>query len=271
VTKDVDRAPELAALAAARTARLVQMLRELDGDRLRAPSDLEGWSRLTIVCHLRYGASALLRMTRDVLAGRATAYYPDGRATQRPGTLEPHLGEAAAEVIDSLASVATELDAEWARLGAGGWSLDVVEPPENRDLGTVPLGRLALSRLLEVDVHGTDLAIGFPDWSNPLVEVALPTRLGWLATRRTNHREFDRSLRGSWMLIASDGPSWFVAVDGERAESRPAAEGDEPTATIEGSSRDLLALLLGRTPPRRLSIGGDAAFGLAFSKAFPGP
>jgi uncharacterized protein (TIGR03083 family) len=271
MTADVARAPELAAVARARTTRLVQVLRELDIEDLLAPSDLEGWSRLTVVCHLRYGASALLRMTRDVVAGRATAYYPQGRARQRPRTLEPQVGEAAGEVIESLATVAAELDAAWASLRAADWALEVVEPPDNPDLGTVPLGRLTLMRLLEGDVHGTDLRIGWPDWSDTLVEVALPVRLGWLVTRRTNHRAFDRGIRGSWLLIASDGPSWLVAVDGERVVSRPAVDGDAPTATIEGTSRDLLALLLGRPTLHGLLITGNVAFGSSFAKAFPGP
>lgn len=40
---------------------------------------------------------------------------------------------------------------------------------------------------------------------------------------------------------------------------------------IEGSSRDLLALLLGRATEDRLNISGDIAFGSAFQRAVPGP
>jgi uncharacterized protein (TIGR03083 family) len=268
---EVTRAPELAALAGVRTLLLVDSVRHLGIEQLGAPSALDGWSRLTILCHLRYGASALARMTRDTLAGEKTSYYPDGRSRQRSGTLVPANGEAADDVIDSLYAAGTELDGEWARLRPDDWSREITEPADNRDLGRVSLARLALSRLLEIDVHGTDLAIGFPDWSPALVEVALPTRLSWLSTRRTNHRAFDRTLRGSWLLVATDGPTWFVAVDAERVESRPAVDADAPTATLEGSARDLLALLLGRPRLDELSVGGDTAFGLAFSRAFPGP
>lgn len=271
MTEDIACASELATLAGARTTLLVEYVRWMSTDGLLAPSELHGWSRLTILCHLRYGTSALLRMTGDVLAGNATSYYPEGRAAQRPLTLEPRQGEAPDDVLTSLSSIATELDHAWAALGADAWSLDVVEPADNPDLGTVPLGRLAMARLLEVDVHGTDLGIGFPDWSDMLVEVALPTKLAWLATRRTNHRGFDRSLQGSWLLIACDGPTWFVSVDGEHVHSRPTVDGDEPTAVIEGSARDLLALLLGRPTLRPVSVSGDTDFGLAFSRAFPGP
>jgi hypothetical protein len=133
------------------------------------------------------------------------------------------------------------------------------------------LARLALARLTEVDVHGTDLGIGFPDWSTTLVDVALTTRLGWLATRRTNHRAFDRSISGSWLLRATDGPTWLVAVDGETVVSRPASPEEAALATVEGTSRDLLALLLGRAPLHPLCITGDAELGASFSRAFPGP
>ncbi len=59
----------------------------------------------------------------------------------------------------------------------------MVEPADNPDLGTIPLARLALARLTEVDVHATYLGIDAPDWSSTLVEVGLPTRLAWLAAR----------------------------------------------------------------------------------------
>jgi hypothetical protein len=95
--------------------------------------------------------------------------------------------------------------------------------------------------------------------------------LGWLATRRANHRAVDRPIRGSWLLHATDGPRWLVTVRDDRVESRPAAHGDVADATIGGSGRDLLALLLGRPPRRPLCFGGDLAFAQSFSAAFPGP
>lgn len=142
---------------------------------------------------------------------------------------------------------------------------------DNPDLGTVPLARLALARLTEVDVHATDLGIEAPDWSPLLVDVGLTTRLGWLSTRRTNHRAFDRSLSGPWLLEATDGPRWFVTVNGDRVVSRPASADDEPRAVISGSSRDLFALLLGRARRGPLRLSGDVAFDELFEKAFPGP
>lgn len=269
--EDIAHAGELARVAGERTSALLSRVRELGPEVLHEPSQLPSWSRLTIVCHLRYGSHALLRMTRDTLANRETSYYPDGRMAQRPRTLMPSPGESVQRVLDDWERAAVELDGEWSTVTVEQWKTDVIEPAGNPDLGTVPLARLALARLTEVEVHGTDLGIGAPDWSTTLVAVGLPTRLRWLSARRSNHRDFDSSLSGSWLLRAVDGPAWLVTVDGEHAESRPATEDDTPTAVIEGTSRDLLALLLGRPTHEPLRAMGDAAFGKLFPRAFPGP
>jgi hypothetical protein len=63
----------------------------------------------------------------------------------------------------------------------------VIEPSDRKDLGQTPLGLLALLRLTEVEVHGTDRDIGLPDWSDIFVSTALHRRLTWLNTRRANH------------------------------------------------------------------------------------
>lgn len=271
MTQDIERAGELAQVASERTQRLITALRELHDPAFEAPSELPGWDRLTIVCHLRYGCVAMRRMTREAMAGRATAYYPEGRDTQRPATLRPSPRERPTDVLDAWSAAAGELDRLWATVDREGWKTDIVEPADNPDLGTIPLARLAMARLTEVDVHGTDLGIGFSDWSPTLVEVALPVRLRWLATRRTNHRAFDQAVRGSWLFESTDGLRWLVAVEGDTVESRPASTDDDPMAAMRASSRDLLALLLGRPPLEPIEITGDVAFAEAFGRAFPGP
>ena len=271
VGDDVANGSRLARVGAERTAQLLTALRPLDEADLAAPSALPGWSRLTIVCHLRYGAHALLRMTRDVLAGRETAYYPGGRVRHRAATLEPASGEGPIDVLDDWERTAAELDDEWSRVVDEDWGRRIVEPPDNQDLGPVPLARLALGRLTEVDVHGTDLAIGFPDWSPTLVEIALPTRLRWLVDRRSNHRPVDETVEGDWLLDAGPDRRWLVSVHGPDVAVRPASEADDPDAVIRGSGRDLLALLLGRPPAEPLRYEGDTELASAFPEAFPGP
>jgi uncharacterized protein (TIGR03083 family) len=254
-----------------RSADIIGALGSMSEDALLCQSDLPGWSRLTITCHLRYGAEALNRMTRATLAGEPAAYYPQGRAAQRPATLVPLPGEQPAAAVASLARRCAELQDTWAPLPAAAWSLEVAEPSDNADLGSIDLGRLPLLRLTEVEVHGSDLGLRLPDWSEHFVRVVLPMRLHWLNVRRANHRRFDATLNGAWLLVASDGPVYRVRVNGTEVESRPAEPTSPRNATIEATSRDLLALLLGRpfrTPP---VITGDVRFGEAFASAFPGP
>jgi uncharacterized protein (TIGR03083 family) len=253
-----------------RTARIVEALSELDEMDLTRPSLLRGWSCLTIACHLRYGAEALRAMTEATLSGRPASFYPEGRAQQRARTLLPSDDERPSDVVQSLARHSERLSQLWSSLKEDMWNRQMLEPADNPDLGSITLGRLALLRLTEVQVHGSDLGLNLDDWSPFFIEVALSMRLEWLNVRRTN-QPVDDILEGSWLLVASDGPSYRISVSQGAVESTPASRTTPARAIVEATSRDLLALLLGRPflePPR---ISGDVAFGQAFSKTFPGP
>lgn len=223
------------------TRALVDAVADVD---LLAPSLLPGWSRLTIVCHLRYGAEAMRRMTIDALEGRRTAYYPEGRATQRPGTLEPRDGESPADVVQSLEDASAALDRTWSTL-TDEWRTLVQEPDDNFDLGAYPLFDMPIFRLTEVEVHGVDLDVGLPDWSDVLIDHGLPMRLNRLAARTPQ-------APGAWRLIAIDGRNVGV----ELVVGDLLAEPEEIRATC----RQLFALTLGR-----------ANLSESFSRAYPGP
>jgi uncharacterized protein (TIGR03083 family) len=253
-----------------RTARIVEALSKLDEMDLTSPSLLRGWSRLTIACHLRYGAEALRAMTEATLSGRPASFYPEGRAQQRARTLLPNADEHPSDVAQSLARHSERLSQLWSSVNEDMWSRQVLEPADNPDLGPITLGRLALLRLTEVQVHGSDLGLNLDDWSPFFIDVVLPMRLDWLSVRRTN-QHVDDILEGAWLLAATDGPTYRISVSHGAVESTPATRTTPARAIVEATSRDLLALLLGRPflkPPR---ISGDASFGQAFSKAFPGP
>jgi maleylpyruvate isomerase len=256
---------------AQRTEQIVDALGSLSTDALLGPSSLPDWSRLTIACHLRYGASALLDLTRAAVSAEPAAYYPLGRASQRPGTLVPTPGEQPHAVVEALGELSGNLDQLWRSFSTMSWDLQVLEPPDNPDLGAMPLSGLPFLRLTEVEVHGSDLELGLDEWSRLFVETGLPMRLSRLGVRRTNHRAFDGTLEGSWLLIADDGPTYKITVNGNTVESQRADASEESTAVIEASSRDLLALLLGRPFRKAPRISGDVEFGEAFSAAFPGP
>lgn len=205
----------------------------LDGVDLDTPSLLPGWTRLTIACHLRYGAEAIRQMTIDALADRPASYYPEGRATQRPGTLHPRPGESSAGVVASLRDTSAALDGAWSDIE--DWTVAVREPDDNPDIGPQPLAHLPLVRLTEVEVHGVDLDVGLPDWSDVLIRNGLAMRLDRVA-RRTPLAP------GAWSL------NGFLVGDGSAPER------------IEASDRELFALTLGRV---NLSD--------SFAAAYPGP
>src|SRR5262249_5397636 len=125
--------------AATKTASdaLVARLSGLTDEDLRRPSRLPGWSRLTIVCHLRYGTSAVASMTTLTLDGCEAAFYPLGRSRQRESTLQPQAGETPHDVVRLLAHAAGELDEAWQRVGPDDWTMVVQEPADNPDLGPI--------------------------------------------------------------------------------------------------------------------------------------
>ena len=266
-----DEAPALSRAVLERTAELAHRLLKIERSALVEHSLLPGWTRLTIACHLRYGAAALKRMTKTALRGEPTAYYPDGRALQRPGTLVPRRGEGPVDVVASLAGESFWLDQAWRDLTKIAWQTEVVEPKGNADLGPRGLDALVLLRLTEVEVHGTDLDVGLPDWSEVFVETALPVRVLWLETRGRNLQAVAPKSRLSWLLRPSDGPAHLVTLDDDVLKTEPADPATKADATIEGTSRDLLALLLGRPPRHKLHTRGSVEIATSFSRLFPGP
>jgi hypothetical protein len=213
---------------------------------------LPGWNRLTIACHLRYGARASHRMTKDALSGTATSFYPQGRSLERPGTLVPDVGESAAQVVASLGEESTRLCDSWSELTVSEWTTVIEEPPGSFDLGRTTVSQLALMRLTEVEVHGSDLGVGLDDWSDVFVRNALPTRIEWLATRRSNHRPIDSAVQGSWLFVSEIG-RWRVEVNRSEVSSGPADPTETADCEMRASARDLLATLLGRPTKEPIS------------------
>lgn len=256
---------EIAAAVAARHRELSNVLEATDPGALFEASELPGWSRLTIVCHLRYGAQASERMTSDALAGLPTGFYPEGRSAQRPSTLQPGPDENAADVVQTFRECSAALDEFWAQISPEAWETTTIhEPQDNPDIGSFTLMQLAILRLTEVEVHGTDLDFGLSNWSSTFTDAALPMRIAWLPRR---HNPSQGSL-GSWNLVATDGPSFNVAVSQGVVSASQSAD-DAADVTISGSKADLLGFLLGRVNIAELAFSGDESTALQFTTAFP--
>jgi uncharacterized protein (TIGR03083 family) len=262
----------LADAIGARTRQIVGALRDLGDQGLHSPSGLDGWSRLAIVCHLRYGAEALARMTRHAIAGAPTAYYPGGREQQRPSTLVPRPGESGADVVASLATSSDDLVRLWSTMTDDDWTREGSKAGDTYDRRSLSLADLALMRLTECEVHGSDLALGLDDWSELFVSLALPFRLELLGTRRRDQAGIHATTTGSWLLIATDGPSHVVSVTQGRVQSRRCTPNTTPaTAAIEATSRDLLAFSW--AAPRWVGSLSPATwpFGHPLTHVLPGP
>jgi len=256
---------EVAAAVAARHRELASVLEATDPKTLLEASDLPGWSRLTIVCHLRYGAQASERMTSDALAGLPTGFYPDGRSAQRPSTLRPGLEENAADVVQSFRECSAALDELWAHIPTETWDETTIhEPEDNPELGSITLMQLAILRLTEVEVHGTDLDLGLSDWSDSFIDAALPMRVAWLPRRHAP----SQASSGSWNLVATDGPSFNLAVS-QGVVSTSHGKAYQADVTISGPKADLLGLLLGRVDVADLTVVGDKITARRFTTTFP--
>ncbi len=258
---------EIAAAVAMRHRELSRVLETIDLETLLGESELPGWSRLTIVCHLRYGAQASEQMTSDALADLPTGFYPGGRAAQRPSTLQPAPDESAADVIQSFNESSAVLDETWSHIPAEAWDETTTrEPVGNPDLGSFTLKELAILRLTEVEVHGTDLDLGLSDWSDTFINAAWPMRVTWLPRRHS----ISKSSPISWNLVPTDGPAFNVSV--RQAEVTVSeGTGDNAGVVISGSQAQLLGMLLGRVDISRLAVSGNEVTALQFPNAFLPP
>ncbi len=254
----------------ARHGELARIAREMSDAQWHGSSLLPGWSRLTILCHLRYGALASVRMTDDTLSDQPTSYYPLGRSEQRPSTLVPAPQETAKDVVESFVNANMALDRRWTHMGETDWQRTIREPGDNGDLGAIPLANLALLRLTEVEVHGTDLDLGLSRWSDEFVDAAFPMRVHWLPTRRSNRATADTTIEGRWQLAADDGTAFVISAFGSKVSVEEGAVDDAP-CTIRGTKHALLGFLLGRVELDTLHVSGDPGVASMFHAAFPSP
>lgn len=238
-----------------RTDEVVGAMLELSSEGLAAASELPGWSRLTVACHLRYGAQATSQMIDATLRGRASAFYPGGRDLQRPRTLAPALGESANHVPRSLADSADALQRQVEGLSDDGWDRPVI--PADDDLTDITIGDLVQLRLTEVMVHGSDLGLGLAPWDPRFGEAAIEQRV-----RRMRCTPAAQAGEVRMVLRTHTGDCWTVSVDAEGGCRGDAGEHDADVC-VTGPATALVALLLGRQAPDLVMDGdSDAARGL---------
>jgi uncharacterized protein (TIGR03083 family) len=251
------------------TGRLRAALDAVDDDALAAPSRLEGWSRTTILAHLRYHALASARLTDNALAGRPAAFYPGG-APEREESLLLGEDETLADVVADLFDWSEQLAQQWRELSDDDWETELREPR----FGRMRLTRVAALRLTEVEVHGVDLGLdGLDAWSDQFVETCLPLRIAWLPNHSRGLPSADRTVNGRWLLRSDTSKAWLVSASGTLASAgaKDNIADDTVDCIITGTERQLLGLVLGRTPIEALQVSGNEALAHNFKSAFPGP
>ena len=254
------------------TDDLSASLARASASELAEPSLLDGWSRAHVVAHLANVAAALVRMTHDALADRATSMYPDGRAA-RDAEIESVAAQPWEELHAWFVQSTGALTSTWHSVPWERWG----RPFSDAEFGSMQFGRLVGMRLTEVEVHHADLALGFGprEWSPALTRTCLPLRVASL-TRLRGRPDADQAVNGVWILECDElDRRWRVhAQHGDvRIDEIEPSQRDKATADVvlRGSALDLTAVLLGRQAPVMLAVSGNAAHASAFKRAFPGP
>lgn len=215
---------------AAGTTRLLDTVRGLDEDDLRAPSLLPGWTRAHVLTHLARNADSLVNLliwarTGVEIAQYASPYLRDfDIAAGAPRPLEQQLLDLSA-AADRWAALADTAPAE-------SWSAIV----RTRQGSPVHAAGIARMRLLEVEIHHVDLAASYTpaDWPSVFVEDHLPRVAKDIATALPT---------GAPPFALESTDTGFLASIGV----------GEPEHTVSGPSAPLLAWLIGRSPGAELT------------------
>jgi maleylpyruvate isomerase len=133
--------------------RLRRLADGLTEDQVRDASALPGWSRAHVLAHLANVATALVRQTDYALRDELAEFYDGGRPVRDAG-IEEGSRQSAAQLITSLDQAYARLDERWAALTPQDWARRITY----RD-GTLRTTLLAQWR--EVEIHTTDLLLGY--------------------------------------------------------------------------------------------------------------
>ncbi len=213
------------------------LLEALEGDGFsdgvaRQPSLLPGWSVGHLLTHLARNADSHLRMIEAGAEDRVVDQYPGGTA-QREAEIEAGAHRPAREIQDDLRTSELDLQAAWDGVSSEVWLRN------SRRWGTQPwpLAEQPFLRWREVALHSTDLGIAglTPDvWADAYVDQELRRQLVALAPRLPGRLAVD---------VEVTDRGWDVVVMGTGVGE------PEPLATAAGTSRQLLAWLVGRGSP----------------------
>jgi maleylpyruvate isomerase len=196
----------------------------------QAPSGLPDWTRGHVLTHLARNAEALVNLLTWAQTGVETPMYPS--RAQRDADIERGSGRSATELVEDLAATSDRFRAAAGTMTDAAWSAMVRHGAANRP---APGAWIPVLRLTELEIHHTDLAVGYePDhWPSEWVSAYLPDAV----------LELDDRAGEPLALTATDTGARLGASDGARL--------------VAGPQRALLAWVTGRADGADLEVTPD--------------
>jgi maleylpyruvate isomerase len=156
------------------TQRLLDDARTIPEDELRAPSLLPGWTRAHVLAHVARNADAMRNLLIGARSGQDRPAYAGARA--READIERDAALPAKDLTADLADSSMALRALIKQLPDQAWQVRV----RMLDSAPFPAAELLTRRLVEVELHHCDLAVGYSpaDWPAAFaaMELAEPMR-----------------------------------------------------------------------------------------------
>ncbi|HYJ68862.1 MAG TPA: maleylpyruvate isomerase family mycothiol-dependent enzyme [Nocardioidaceae bacterium] len=211
------------------TERVLTDVRALADADLRAPSALPDWSRGHVVTHLARNADGLAILLVSARTGEQRPMYAS--QDQRNTDIEAGAGRSAAEMTADLVETHQGFTAEADRLT--DWSATVFRTLDNPGF---PVELVPLLRLGELEIHHTDLDVGygFDRWPTVWAAAFLSHACRGLSDRAGEPLGIDATDTGT--RIASDSPGARI---------------------VEGPVTTLLAWVTGRHDGHDLRVAPD--------------
>ena len=151
------------------TQRLLDVARVITEPDLRAPSLLPGWTRAHVLAHVARNADAMRNLLAGARSGQNRPAYASAGA--RDADIETGARMNAKDLADDLADTAMAFRAVATQLPDDAWRFQV----RMLDSGPFPAAGLLTRRLVEVELHHTDLGAGYgaADWPAAFADMEL--------------------------------------------------------------------------------------------------
>lgn len=154
----------------AATERLLTSVRQMPDSDMGRSSLLPGWTRGHVLTHVARTGDAMCNLLAWARTGAETAAYQSAHA--RAADIEAGAGRGSAELLADVTATAAAFAAAAGALPDSAWRVRVWV------LGGAefPAGQVLVRRLVEVELHHTDLDVGYGpgDWPTSFAEMELP-------------------------------------------------------------------------------------------------